>query len=115
MEPETYASIVNVAQLLGGFFDFVVAAVLIGLGVTLVRKADAAMGYAIAGIAGLRFLTVCCSRVVSASFDPIPWNDMNGAVPMGLALFSFLNPAITFALWLTVAFTLVRLVRRITP
>lgn len=115
MEPETFGSIVNVAQLMGGFFDFVVACTLIGLSLTIVRKADPQMGYAIAGIAGLRFATVCCSRVVSAAFDPIPWNDMNGAVPMGLALFSFVIPFITLALWLAVAFALVRLARRVAP
>ena len=115
MEPETYSSILEVTYLLGGFFDFVVAVTLITVGVTLVRKVDPQMGYAIAGVAGLRAATVCCSRVLGAAFDPIPFNDMNGVVPMGLALFSLVIPLITLTLWLTVAFTLVRLVRRVAP
>jgi hypothetical protein len=115
MDPETFGSISSGLYMLGGFFDFVVFVALMVVSLTSVRKVEPTLGYAVAGIAAARFLSICCSRVVSSAFDPMPFNDMNGAVPITLTLLGLVNPFLTLSLWAAVIYVVVKLAGRIAP
>lgn len=115
MDPETFGSINSGIYMLGGFFDFVVFVALMVIALTNLRKVEPNLGYAIAGVASARFLSICCSRTVSGVFDPLPFNDMNGAVPITLTLLGLINPVLTLSLWGLVLFAIVKLAGRITP
>lgn len=112
MEPETFASIMQVAQLVGGFFDFLAFVALIVIALWKVRPAEPGLGYGIAAVAFTRFFCLCGSRSFAAMFDPIPFHDMDGVIPMVLALFAFLSPLITVTLWGVTIFALFRLADR---
>jgi hypothetical protein len=113
MDPELFSTLNNGAYMLGGFFDFVAFVALVIVALTQVRAVEPALGYGIAAIAGTRFLCLCGSRSLDAAFEEIPFNDMNGAVPMALTLISFVIPLLTLSLWASVIFALVRLRSRV--
>ena len=113
MDPEIFSTLNNGAYLMGGFFDFVLFVAVIIIALTQVRAVEPALGYGIAALAASRFLCLCGSRSFNAAFDPIPFNDMNGVVPMAMTLMSFVIPFLTVALWGTVLFAIVRLRGRV--
>lgn len=115
MDPETFGSINSGLYMLSGFFDFVVFVALMVVALTTVRKVEPGLGYAVAGIASARFLSICCTRSLSSAFDPIPFNDMNGAVPMALTLMGLINPLLTVSLWASLIFVVVKLAGRVAP
>ncbi len=115
MDPETFGSINEGLYVLGGFFDFVVFVAVMVIALTSVRKLEPGLGYGIAGVASARFLSICCSRSIGAAFDPIPFNDMNGVVPLTLTLLSLVSPILTLSLWSLVLFTIVKLAGRVAP
>lgn len=112
MDPELFSTLTHVSYLLGGFFDFVVLVAVIIVALTQIRPAERGLGYAIAALAGSRFLCICGSRSLGASFDPIPFNDMNGVIPIALVLIDFVIPFLTIALWGALLFAVVKIRRR---
>ncbi|MFK7987425.1 MAG: hypothetical protein AB8I08_15495 [Sandaracinaceae bacterium] len=67
MDLETLDTLNSILGLFAGFVDFIVAVVMLGLAFTVVKKAHPKLGYALGGVAGLRFLGACCGRVGRAA------------------------------------------------
>lgn len=115
MDPETFSFIDQAIYMFSGFIDFVLMISVIVVALRFVRPIEPGVGYAIAAFQALRFLNLCTSRSVSAAFDPIPFNDMNGAIPILLMFFSLVGPFLTIGLWASVLFALVRIAGRARP
>jgi hypothetical protein len=94
-----------------GFFDFVVTVALVGLALTAVRKADATLGYVLAGAMGLRFATVCCSRIAYQTLGATASAD--SPIPLVLGGVSILGAFVELAVWGAVGFVLFRLAKKI--
>lgn len=95
----------TIATYLSGFLDFVTAVAVIGVALTVVRKADATAGYVLAGAMGLNFLASCCLRAVGQVPNGGEALDM---VQGGLAI---VRPFFDVALWGAVIFVFVQLAK----
>ena len=112
MEPETYGSILQVAGLFAGFVDFLSFVALIVIALWKIRPTEPGLAYGITAVAFTRFFCLCGSRSFAAAFDPIPFHDMDGAIPMALGAFACLAPVVTLALWGVTLAALFRLADR---
>lgn len=108
-----FATLSNVAYLMGGLFDFVLSVLVLIVALRSVRRFDAGLGMAIAAVAAARFFLTVASRSLAAVFNPIPFNDMNGIIPMVLTLFRFAIPLLELALWGMVLLALSRFASRL--
>lgn len=94
-----------------GFFDFLVTVALVVVALTAVRKADATLGYVLAGAMGLRFVTVCCSRIAYQTLGASA--SVDSPIPMMLGGLSLLGAFVELAVWGAVGFVLFRLAKKI--
>lgn len=101
----------DVTYYASGFFDFLVAVGVIVLALTAVRKADATLGYVLAGGMGLRFLTVCCARAASSTVGA--GADPSGPIPFVLAGLSLFTAVIGLAMWVVAAYVIYRLATKV--
>ena len=113
MTPPLFATLSNVAHLMWGLFDFVLSVLVLIVALRAVRPLDRGLGMGIAVVAAARFVLTVGSRTLAAVFDPIPFNDMNGIIPIVLTLFHFALPVLELALWGMVLLALSRFARRL--
>jgi hypothetical protein len=101
MDFETVNMIYSGIRLVGGFFDFLTFVGLMVVALMFVRKADGTLGYVLAGAATVRFLSTCCTNVVSGLGAQIgEASTMIGAALSGIGIF------IELAVWGTVLYVL---------
>ncbi|MBX7195349.1 MAG: hypothetical protein K1X94_25055 [Sandaracinaceae bacterium] len=97
-------------RLLGGFFDFLVFVGLMVVALMYVKKADATLGYILAGAASISFLATCCTNVASGVNEQL--GDAGLYVSMGL---SVLNTFLDLAVWGTLLYVLYTLAGKAPP
>ncbi len=107
MDYETLDTVYTGIRLLGGFFDFLTFVGLMVVALMFVRKADGTLGYVLAGAATVRFLSTCCTNVVSGLSAQI--GEMAGMMSAGL---SAIGLFIELGLWGTVLFVLYSLAQK---
>lgn len=112
MEPPLFETLNNIAYMMGGFFDFVVFVGVLVVAIRWVRPLDQGLGTGIVFLAVARFLFIVGSRVVAAVFNPIPFHDMNGLIPIVVTFFDFAIQFLDLALWGVVLLALSRLASR---
>jgi hypothetical protein len=112
MTPEVFSSLSSVIALLGGFLDFVIFVGTMFLALTSIRRIYPGLGMGIAGLAVSRFLCFLLSRTLAAVFKPIPFNDMDGVVPIVLILLQVVSTFLTASLWAALLFALYRMAAR---
>jgi|JI10StandDraft_1071094.scaffolds.fasta_scaffold736915_2 hypothetical protein len=103
----------DIAYYLNGFFDFLVTVGIVVLALTAVRKADATLGYVLAGAMGVRFVTVCCSRIAYSALPSMGGSD--GVMPMVMGGMGLLNALIELSVWCAVGFVLFSLAKKLAP
>jgi len=114
MSPSVFATLSQVSSLMSGFFDFGLFVFLLVVAIRSVRPIDRILGTAIVVLAVARFVSITGSRSLAAAFRPIPFNDMNGVIPLVLSFFAFAITILNLLLWGSVILALSRLARRVT-
>lgn len=97
----------TIGTYVSGFFDFVVAVVVIVFALTVVRRADATAGYVLGGAMGVRFVAACCTRGVSQM------TGVDESLQMASAGLSIVKPFFDLGLWAAVVFCFLQLAKKI--
>lgn len=108
MDLETLDTLNTIVSLFAGFVDFIVAAVMLGLAFTVVKKAESKLGYVLGGVAGLRFLGTCCSRITGSAMSESDYETMS-LVMTGFGVFRVFLDILFFA---GVAYVLFQLAKK---
>ncbi|MFN7699455.1 MAG: hypothetical protein ACK6CU_01370 [Deltaproteobacteria bacterium] len=105
MDTDALSLVFSGVRLVGGLFDFLVFAGLLGVALVAIRKVDATLAYVLTAAAGVRYLTICCSNVSLSA----PLGDAGAFVE---AAFSVVTLFLELGLWAAVLYALHALARR---